>query len=72
MAPDSACLRLYIKSLTLLNNEATLTSVELQNQLRQLLQTMHQGKAALGTLEAGIDHTLESHRQLLGWTVSHL
>lgn len=43
----------------LLNNEATLTSVELQHQLRQLLQTMHHGKAALGTLEAGIDHFLQ-------------
>lgn len=45
----------------LLNNEPTLTSVELQYQLRQLLQTMRQGKVTLGTLEAGIDHTLESH-----------
>ena len=43
----------------LLNNEATLTSVELQYQLRQLLQTMHQGKVTLGTLEAGIDHFLK-------------
>lgn len=43
----------------LLNNEATLTSIELQHQLRQLLQTMALGKAALGSLEAGIDHFLK-------------
>ena len=43
----------------LLNNEATLPSVELQPQLRQLLQNMSQGKAALGALESGIEHFLK-------------
>lgn len=43
----------------ILNNVANLNSAEVQHQLRQLLQTMTQGKATLEQLESGIEHFLK-------------
>ena len=43
----------------LLSEDRSLTPLERQQQVSQLLETMHQEKAAAGSLEAGIDHFLK-------------
>lgn len=43
----------------LLSEDLLLTSLERQQQLRHLLQTMQQQKAMVGSLEAGIEHFLK-------------